>query len=52
MLSNDAFYDPALHMLGWVRLGTLPGGIMVWERPDIPRCSPACPGGNCRSGSG
>lgn len=43
MLSNDAFYDPALHMLGWVRLGTLPGGIMVWERPDIPEVQPRLP---------
>ncbi|WP_189073993.1 6-pyruvoyl-tetrahydropterin synthase-related protein [Deinococcus sedimenti] len=43
MLSNDAFYDPALHMLGWVRLGTLPGGIMVWERPGIPEVQPRLP---------
>ncbi|WP_295820958.1 hypothetical protein [uncultured Deinococcus sp.] len=36
ILSNDAFYDPMLHALGWERQGTLPGNIMVWEHPGIP----------------
>ena len=36
VFSNDAFYDPLLHFLGWQRLGVLENGIMVWERADIP----------------
>ncbi|GHF46468.1 hypothetical protein HNQ07_002406 [Deinococcus metalli] len=36
ILSNDAFYDPMLHALGWERQGVLPGNIMVWEHPGIP----------------
>ncbi|GAA0502050.1 FxLYD domain-containing protein [Deinococcus depolymerans] len=43
VLSNDAFYDPALHALGWSRLGTLPGGIVVWEQPGIPALQPRLP---------
>ena len=43
MLSNDAFYDPALHALGWTRLGTLEGGIMVWEHAGIPPVQPRLP---------
>ena len=43
MLSNDAFYDPALHMLGWERLGPLPGGVTVWQRADIPEVQPRLP---------
>ncbi|GGM37806.1 hypothetical protein GCM10008956_12700 [Deinococcus arenae] len=43
MLSNDAFYDPALHMLGWERRGALPGGVMVWERPGIAVLQPRLP---------
>lgn len=35
VFSNDQFYDPLLHFNGWVRLGPLPNGIMVWERADI-----------------
>ncbi len=36
VFSNDKFYDPLLHFNGWVRLGPLENGIMVWERADIP----------------
>lgn len=43
VLSNDAFYDPALHALGWSRLGTLKGGIVVWEQPGIPPLQPRLP---------
>lgn len=43
VLSNDAFYDPLLHALGWERRGTLPGTIMVWEHPGIPALAPRLP---------
>ncbi len=36
VFSNDRFYDPLLHFLGWQRLGPLENGIVVWERADIP----------------
>ncbi len=35
VFSNDAFYDPLLHFLGWQHVGTLENGIEVWERADI-----------------
>ncbi len=35
VFSNDAFYDPLLHFLGWQRLGPLENGIVVWEKADI-----------------
>jgi hypothetical protein len=36
VFSNDQFYDPLLFFSGWHRLERLDGGIMVWERGDIP----------------
>ncbi|MEM7285998.1 MAG: hypothetical protein AAF480_06565 [Actinomycetota bacterium] len=36
VFSNDEFYDPLLHFVGWQRLGPLENGIVVWERADIP----------------
>ncbi len=36
VFSNDKFYDPLLHSLGWQELGPLENGIVVWERGDIP----------------
>ena len=35
VFSNDEFYDPLLHFLGWQRLGPLENGIVVWEKNDI-----------------
>lgn len=35
VFSNDAFYDPLLHFLGWQELGPLENGIVVWEKGDI-----------------
>ncbi len=35
VFSNDQFYDPLLHVLGWQSLGPLENGIVVWERADI-----------------
>ena len=35
VFSNDAFYDPLLHFLGWQELGALENGIVVWEKNDI-----------------
>lgn len=35
VFSNDAFYDPLLHFLGWQELGPLENGIVVWEKNDI-----------------
>ncbi len=37
IFSNDKFYDPLLHFTGWKRAGLLENGIMVWERPDVPK---------------
>lgn len=35
VFSNDRFYDPLLHFLGWQELGPLENGIVVWEKADI-----------------
>ncbi len=35
VFSNDSFYDPLLHFLGWQSLGPLENGIVVWEKADI-----------------
>lgn len=35
VFSNDSFYDPLLHFLGWQSLGPLENGIIVWEKADI-----------------
>ncbi len=35
VFSNDKFYDPLMHVLGWQELGPLENGIVVWERGDV-----------------
>lgn len=35
IFSNDAFYDPLLTFAGWNALNRLPGGVVIWERPDV-----------------
>lgn len=37
VFSNDKFYEPLLFFSGWQRIGPLENGIVVWERPDIPK---------------
>ncbi len=35
VFSNDSFYDPLLHFLGWQEVGPLENGVVVWEKNDI-----------------
>lgn len=35
VFSNDEFYDPLLSASGWLRVGRLENGVVVWERADI-----------------
>ncbi len=43
IFSNDKFYDPLLHYVGWHRVQRLENGIMVWEKQDIKGLPPRLP---------
>ncbi len=35
IFSNDKFYEPVLHFMGWSKLAPLENNIDVWERKDV-----------------
>ncbi len=35
VFSNDKYYAPVLHFLGWQKITQLENHIVVWEKPDV-----------------